>query len=45
VDAKVYDMSKFKGLHPGGVSVLLDEDVGMYHVELFACSFFFAFFF
>ncbi|TEB34639.1 acyl-CoA dehydrogenase [Coprinellus micaceus] len=27
IDAKVYDLSKFKALHPGGISVLLEEDV------------------
>lgn len=28
VDAKVYDISKFKNFHPGGASVLLDAEVG-----------------
>ncbi|XP_006459340.1 hypothetical protein AGABI2DRAFT_201485 [Agaricus bisporus var. bisporus H97] len=27
VDTKVYDVSRFKDVHPGGVSVLLDDDV------------------
>lgn len=27
IDAKVYDLSKFKGLHPGGISVLIDEEI------------------
>ncbi|PFH53073.1 hypothetical protein AMATHDRAFT_55443 [Amanita thiersii Skay4041] len=27
VDAKVYDISKFKNLHPGGASVFFDEDI------------------
>ncbi|KAH7928235.1 acyl-CoA dehydrogenase NM domain-like protein [Leucogyrophana mollusca] len=27
IDAKVYNLSRFKDLHPGGVSVLLEEDV------------------
>lgn len=27
IDSKVFDLSKFVNLHPGGASVLLDEDV------------------
>lgn len=27
IDSKVYDISRFKDLHPGGASVLLDEEV------------------
>ncbi|EIM91103.1 acyl-CoA dehydrogenase NM domain-like protein [Stereum hirsutum FP-91666 SS1] len=27
VDAKVYDLSRFKDLHPGGAAVLLDEEI------------------
>ncbi|KAF5342571.1 hypothetical protein D9611_001563 [Ephemerocybe angulata] len=27
IDAKVYDLTKLKAFHPGGLSVLLDEDV------------------
>ncbi|KAJ7650358.1 acyl-CoA dehydrogenase [Roridomyces roridus] len=27
VDSKVYDLTKFCGMHPGGLSVLLDEEV------------------
>ncbi|KAG6331765.1 hypothetical protein ID866_7326 [Astraeus odoratus] len=27
IDAKVYDVSRFKDLHPGGISVLVQEDV------------------
>ncbi|KAJ6513311.1 peroxisomal acyl-CoA-dehydrogenase [Mycena sanguinolenta] len=27
IDAKVFDLSKFAGMHPGGLSVLLDQDV------------------
>ncbi|GJE96570.1 acyl-CoA dehydrogenase NM domain-like protein [Phanerochaete sordida] len=27
IDGKVYDVTKFKGMHPGGVSVFLDEDI------------------
>ncbi|KAK7033074.1 hypothetical protein R3P38DRAFT_3313146 [Favolaschia claudopus] len=27
VDSKVFDLSKFAGMHPGGLSVLLDEDI------------------
>ena len=28
VDAKVYDVTKFQGLHPGGISVFHAEDIG-----------------
>lgn len=28
MDAKVYDVTKFKNLHPGGASVFLPEDIG-----------------
>ncbi|KIP05009.1 hypothetical protein PHLGIDRAFT_92667 [Phlebiopsis gigantea 11061_1 CR5-6] len=27
IDAKVYDVSRFKDMHPGGIAVLLDEDI------------------
>ncbi|TFK40294.1 acyl-CoA dehydrogenase [Crucibulum laeve] len=27
VDSKVFDLSKFAGMHPGGLSVLMDEDI------------------
>ncbi|TCD64283.1 hypothetical protein EIP91_004291 [Steccherinum ochraceum] len=27
IDAKVYDLTKFKNLHPGGLSALLEEDI------------------
>lgn len=30
VDSIVYDLSKFAEIHPGGISVLLDADVGAY---------------
>lgn len=30
IDAKVYDLSKFADLHPGGKSVLLADDVRTY---------------
>jgi cytochrome b involved in lipid metabolism len=33
IDAKVYDLSKFKNLHPGGASVLLDPEVGEGHLQ------------
>jgi hypothetical protein len=29
IDAKVYNLSRFKDLHPGGLSVLIDDEVGM----------------
>ena len=28
IDSKVYNLSRFKDLHPGGISVLLDPEVG-----------------
>ena len=28
VDAKVYDVTKFKGMHPGGTSVFYEDDIG-----------------
>ena len=28
MDTKVFDVSKFSVMHPGGLSVLLDEEVG-----------------
>lgn len=28
IDSSVYDISKFVTLHPGGLSVLLNEDIG-----------------
>jgi cytochrome b involved in lipid metabolism len=28
VDTKVFDLSRFAAIHPGGLSVLLDEEVG-----------------
>jgi hypothetical protein len=28
IDAKIYNLSRFKDLHPGGISVLTDDEVG-----------------
>jgi hypothetical protein len=28
IDSKVYDLTRFKDLHPGGAAVLLDDDIG-----------------
>ena len=28
---KVYDVTRFKGMHPGGTSVFYEEDIGTYH--------------
>lgn len=33
IDSDVYDISKFAELHPGGRSVLLDEEIGV----VFSC--------
>ena len=32
IDSKVYNLSRFKDLHPGGVAVLLDEEIGTYQL-------------
>ena len=34
IDAKIYDLSKFKNLHPGGGSVLLDPEVGKDYLRM-----------
>lgn len=31
IDTKVYDLTKFKDIHPGGAGVLLHPDIGTYH--------------
>lgn len=31
IDAKVYDLSRFKDLHPGGAAALIDPEVGKIH--------------
>src|ERR1700761_1562965 len=38
IDSKVYDLSKFAQLHPGGLSVLLNEDVGSSYIIIFPLS-------
>ena len=31
IDSRVYDVTKFKDLHPGGTSVFLEEDIRACH--------------
>ncbi len=38
MDSKVYDVTKFKNLHPGGASVFLPEDIGETHTTDFSFS-------
>jgi hypothetical protein len=40
IDSKVYDLSKFANMHPGGLSVLLAEGIGVspYHHPVFLLS-------
>lgn len=34
VDSKVYDVTRFKDLHPGGASVFLEQDIGTTYANL-----------
>jgi cytochrome b involved in lipid metabolism len=38
VDSIVYDLSKFGAMHPGGIGVLLDDEVGESSQHLFRIS-------
>jgi len=38
IDDVVYNLSKFADLHPGGASVLLDEEVGQYRSVMAVAS-------
>lgn len=31
IDSKVFDLTKFAQMHPGGLSVLLDEEIGVFY--------------
>lgn len=34
IDSKVFDLSKFADMHPGGANVLYEEDIGMISSDL-----------
>lgn len=34
IDSKVFDLTKFAQMHPGGLSVLLDEEIGVFYFML-----------
>ena len=36
IDSKVFDLSRFAAMHPGGLSVLLDEEVGAFVLATFS---------